>query len=158
MSIWLVLHAQQKTGKTIVPIPRKGFCPTHLLFHKEDIQTVKKEHPDALVAVHPECTPDVQSMADFVGSTSQICRYVKETSKKKFIVGTEIGIIHRLKRDNLGKEFIPAYEGAVCPNMKLNTLERIYASLKEETHLIRVPKQVAKKARRALEKMLNFHD
>jgi len=154
----LAWHAQQKTGKTIVPIPRKGFCPTHLLFLKEDIHLMKKKHPDALVAVHPECTPDVQSIADFVGSTSQICRYVKETPRRKFIVGTEIGIIHRLKKDNLGKEFIVAYEGAVCPNMKLNTLERIYGSLKEEIHPIIVPKQVAKKARKALEKMLNFHD
>lgn len=152
----LAWHVQQKTGKTIVPIPRKGFCPTHMLFLKEDIQLLKKEYPDALVAVHPECTPDVQSIADFVGSTSQICRYVNETSGKKFVIGTEIGIIHRLKKENPGKEFIPAYEGAVCPNMKLNTLERIYASLKEETHLVRVPNQVAKKARRALEKMLTI--
>jgi len=154
----LAWHVQQKTGKTIVPIPRKGFCPTHLLFLKEDIYLTKKQGSDALVAVHPECTPDVQSMADFVGSTSQICRYVKEVSGKKFIVGTEIGIIHRLKKDNPGKEFIPAYEGAVCPNMKLNTLERIYASLKEETHPVTVPNRLAKKARKALEKMLNFHD
>jgi len=152
----LAWHVQQKTGKRIVPIPRKGFCPTHLLFLKEDIHLMKKEYPDALVAVHPECTPDVQSIADFVGSTSQICRYVKETSGKKFIIGTEIGIIHRLKKETPRKEFIPAYEGAVCPNMKLNTLERIYASLKEETHLIAVPSQVAKKARKALEKMLTI--
>jgi len=150
-------HVQQKTGKTIVPIPRKGFCPTHLLFLKEDIQLLKKEYPDALVAVHPECTHDVQSIANFVGSTSQICRYAKETSEKKFIIGTEIGIIHRLKIENPKKEFIPAYEGAVCPNMKLNTLERIYASLKEEIHPVRVPDHVAKKARKALEKMLNFN-
>jgi len=150
----LAWHVQQKTGKRIVPIPRKGFCPTHVLFLMEDIQLLKEEYPDALVAVHPECTPEVQSIADFVGSTSQICRYVKETSGKKFIIGTEIGIIHRLKKENPEKEFIPAYEGAVCPNMKLNTLERIYASLKEETHQIRVPNQVAKKARKSLEKML----
>ena len=150
----LAWHVQRKTGKTIVPIPRKGFCPTHVLFLKEDIQLLKKEYPDALVMVHPECTPDVQSTANFVGSTSQICRYVRETSGKKFIIGTEIGIMHRLKKENPEKEFIPAYEGAVCPNMKLNTLERVYASLKEEIHPIRVPNQVAKKARNALEKML----
>ena len=152
----LAWHVQQKTGKTIVPIPRKGFCPTHVLFLKEDIRLLKEEHSGALVAVHPECTPDVQSIADFVGSTSQICRYVKETPRKNFIIGTEVGIIHRLKKENPGKEFITAYEGAICPNMKLNTLERIYASLKEETHLITVPNQVAKKARKALEKMLTI--
>lgn len=150
----LAWHVQQKTGKTIVPIPRKGFCPTHVLFLKEDVQLLKEEYPDALVAVHPECTPNVQLIADFIGSTSQICRYVKETPRKKFIIGTEIGIIHRLKKENPKKEFIPAYEGAICPNMKLNTLERIYASLKEETHPVTVSNQVAKKARKALEKML----
>jgi len=150
----LAWHVQQETGKKIVPIPRKGFCPTHVLFLKEDIQHLKEEYPHALVAVHPECTPDVQSIADFVGSTSQICRYVKEASGRKFIIGTEIGIIHRLEKENPGKEFIPAYEGAICPNMKLNTLERIYASLKQETHLVTVSSQVARKARRALEKML----
>ncbi len=152
----LAWHVQQKTGKTIVPIPRKGFCPTHVLFLKEDIQLLKEGYPDALVAVHPECTSDVQSIADFVGSTSQICRYVKETSGRKFIIGTEIGIIHRLEKENPRKGFIAAYEGAVCPNMKLNTLERIYASLKEEIHPVTVPSQVAKKARSALEKMLTI--
>lgn len=152
----LAWHVQQKTGKTIVPIPRKGFCPTHVLFLKEDIQLLKEGYPDALVAVHPECTSDVQSIADFVGSTSQICRYVKETSGRKFIIGTEIGIIHRLEKENPRKEFIAAYEGAICPNMKLNTLERIYASLKEEIHPVTVPSQVAKKARKALEKMLTI--
>jgi len=81
---------------------------------------------------------------------------VKDTSRKKFIIGTEIGILHRLRRENPGKEFVPAYEGAVCPNMKLNTLERVYASLKEEIHPVRVPDQAAKKARQALERMLSL--
>ncbi|MDH5461342.1 MAG: quinolinate synthase NadA [Candidatus Bathyarchaeota archaeon] len=152
----LAWHVQQETGKTVVAIPRKGFCPTHVLFLKEDIQLLKEKYADALVAVHPECTPDVQLIADFVGSTSQICRYVKDTPRKKFIIGTEIGIIHRLRKENPGKEFVPAYEGAVCPNMKLNTLERVYASLKEEIHPVRVPNQAAKKARQALEKMLSL--
>ena len=147
---------QQKTGKKIIPIPRKGFCPTHLLFVKGDILFLKEEHPDAVVAVHPECTPEVQSVADFVGSTSQICRYAKETTASKYIIGTENGIIHRLKKENPGKEFLPAYDGAICPNMKLNTLERIYLSLKEEKHHVTVPKPVAKKARKALERMLSI--
>jgi len=150
----LAWNVQQRTGKKVIPIPRDGFCPTHVLFLKEDILLLKREHPDAAVAVHPECIPDVQSIADFVGSTSQICRYAKESSAQKYIIGTEVGIIHRLKKENPGKTFIPAYYGAICPNMKLNTLERVYLSLKDERYLVTVPNSVASKARKALERMV----
>ena len=152
----LAWYVQQKTGKNIIPIPKKGFCPTHLLFLKEDIQLAKQQYPDAVVAVHPECTPDVQALADFVGSTSQICKYAKQAKAKTYIIATEVGIIHRLQKENPEKEFIIAYDGAICPNMKLNTLERIYLSLKEEKHLITVPNQIAKKARKSLEKMFSL--
>jgi quinolinate synthase len=152
----LAWNVQQRTEKKVVPIPRDGFCPTHVLFLKEDISLLKEEHPDAVVAVHPECTPDVQSIADFVGSTSQICRYAKESSAEKYIIGTEVGIIHRLKKENQGKTFIPAYDGAICPNMKLNTLKRVYLSLKEERYLVTVPNSVARKARNALERMVSI--
>jgi quinolinate synthase len=152
----LAWNVQQKTGKKVVPIPEGGFCPTHVLFLKEDILLLKEKHPDAVVAVHPECTPDVQSIANFVGSTSQICKYVGESSAKKYIIGTEVGIIHRMKKENPGKEFIPAYDLALCPNMKLNTLERIYLTLKEERNPVTVPKSVAKKGRRALERMVSI--
>jgi len=154
----LAWNIQQKTGKKVIPIPEGGFCPTHLLFLKEDILLLKEEHPDAVIAVHPECTSDVQSIANFVGSTSQMCRYVRESSAKKYIIGTEVGIIHRMKKENPGKEFIPAYDGAICPNMKLNTLERLYLSLKEEKHPIVVPDAVARRARRALEEMFVILD
>jgi len=109
---------------------------------------LKGEHPDAVVAVHPECTPDVQSIADFVGSTSQICGYARESSAEKYIIGTEVGIIHRLKKENREKTFIPAYDGAICPNMKLNTLERVYMSLKEERYPVTVPNSVARRLER----------
>ena len=152
----LAWHVQQKTGKKVIPIPRRGFCPTHLLFAEGDILLLREEHPDAVVAVHPECIPEVQSLADFVGSTSQICRYARGSSAIKYIIATEIGIIHRLKKENPGKDFLPAYEGAVCPNMKLNTLERVHLSLKEEKYPVTVPKPVAKKARKALERMYSL--
>lgn len=152
----LAWYVQQKTEKKVIPIPKKGFCPTHLFFLKEDILLLKREHPDAVVAVHPECVPEVQSIADFIGSTSQICRYARESTAKKYIIGTEVGIIHRLKKENPGKIFIPIYDGAVCPNMKLNTLERVYLSLKEERYLVTVPKSVAEKARKALERMVSI--
>ena len=149
----LAEYVQRKTGKTVIPIPEWGFCPTHLLFQVEDIQVLKAQHKGAAVMVHPECTLEVQQMADFVGSTSQMCKYARQSSAKTFIVGSEEGILHRLKKENPGKRFVLGYEGAVCPNMKLNTLDRIYLSLKEEKHAIVVPESVAAKARKALQRM-----
>lgn len=150
----LAEYAQRKTGKTIIPVPEWGFCPTHLLFQPEDVHILKKQYPDALVMVHPECNLETQKTADFVGSTSQMCKFAKEHNAKTFIVGTEEGLLHRLRKDNPEKQFILAYEDATCPNMKLNTLDRLCASLKEEKHLVTVPPPIADKARKALEKML----
>jgi len=152
----LAEYVQEKTGKTIIPIPERGFCPTHLLFQPEEVQILKAQYPEAVVMVHPECNAEMRKIADFIGSTSQMCKYAKENPAKTFIVATEEGILHRLKRENPEKVFILAYEGAVCPNMKLNTLERIYSALKEEKHLVTVPEPVAGKARRALEEMFEI--
>jgi quinolinate synthase len=152
----LAEYVQRKTGKTVIPVPGWGFCPTHVLFQPEDIEILKMQYPRAAVMVHPECTFETQKMADFVGSTSQMCKFAGETAAGTFIVGTEEGILHRLKKDNPSKRFILAYEDAICPNMKLNTLERVYASLKEEKHVVTVPKSVAKQARKALEKMFEL--
>jgi quinolinate synthase len=152
----LAEYVQRKTGKTVIPIPEWGFCPTHLLFQPEDVRILKMEHPEAAVMVHPECTSEMQKTADFVGSTSQMCKFAKECKAKTFIVGTEEGILHRLMKDNPEKQFILAYEGAICPNMKLNTLDRLYVSLREEKHVITVPEPVARQARKALERMLDI--
>jgi quinolinate synthase len=152
----LAEYVQEKTGKTIIPIPEHGFCPTHLLFHPEEVQVLKAQHQDAVVMVHPECSAEMRRIADFIGSTSQMCRYARESQAKTFIVATEEGLLHRLRKENPDKSFILAYEGAVCPNMKLNTLERIYIALKEEKHVVTVPESVASKARKALEKMFEL--
>lgn len=152
----LAEYVQEKTGKTVIPIPERGFCPTHLLFQPEDVQILKAQYPDAVAMVHPECNAEMRKIADFIGSTSQMCKYAKESAAKTFIVATEEGLIHRLKKENPEKQFLLAYEGAVCPNMKLNTLERIYAALKEEKHMITVPEPIASKARKALEKMFEL--
>jgi len=149
-------YVQRKTGKTIIPIPEWGFCPTHLLFQPEDVQILKMKYPDAVVLVHPECSFEMQKVADFVGSTSQMCRYARKSNAKTFIVATEEGILHRLRKDNPRKQFILAYEDAVCPNMKLNTLEKLYTALKEEKYVVTVPEPVAEKARAALEKMFEL--
>jgi len=152
----LAEFVQRKTGKTIIPIPEWGFCPTHLLFQPEDVQILKTQYPDAVVMVHPECTLEMQSTADFIGSTSQMCRYARESNAKTFIVATEEGLLHRLRKENPGRLFILAYEEAVCPNMKLNTLERLYMALKEEKNVVTVSEPVARKARKALERMFEL--
>lgn len=152
----LAWYVQRRTGKKIIPIPARGFCPTHLLFFKEDIELLTEKHPDAVVTVHPECSQDVQSIADHIGSTSQMCRFVRETSAQKYIVATEVGLLHRLSKENPEKTFISAYDSAVCPNMKMNTLERVYLALKEERFRVTVPHPIAIKARKALEKMFKL--
>ncbi len=96
----LAEYVSEKTGKTLIPIPANGFCPTHLLFQPEDVKVLKMQHPDATVMVHPECSSEMRKVADFVGSTSKMCRYAKESSAKDFIVGTEEGILHRLRKEN----------------------------------------------------------
>jgi len=152
----LALYVQKQTNKKIISIPERGFCPTHVLFQKGDIELLRKQHPDATVIVHPECVPEVQEAADYIGSTSQMCRLARQLPSRKFIIGTESGIIHRLKKENPTKEFFLAYDGAICPNMKLNTLESLYQALKEEKYVTTVPKPVAEKARKALENMFSI--
>jgi quinolinate synthase len=149
----LAEYVSEKTGKTLIPIPEWGFCPTHLLFQPEDVTMLKLQHPDAAVMVHPECSAEVRKVADFVGSTSKMCHYARECKAKTFIVGTEEGLLHRLRKENPEKQFFAAYADAVCPNMKLTTLDRLYVALKEAKHVVKVPEVIAKKARAALERM-----
>lgn len=152
----LAEHVQEKTGKRVIPIPAEGFCPAHLLFTPEDVIAQRRKYSDAVVAVHPECPKGVRDLADFVGSTSQICRYAQASDAKKFIIGTEIGILHKLKKENPTKQFLPVYEEAICSAMKLTTLEGIYRSLKYERHIVKVPKDIAEKARIALDRMFTL--
>jgi len=149
----LAEYVSEITGKNLIPLPENGFCPTHLLFQPEDVKVLRMQYPDATVMVHPECSSDMRKVANYVGSTSKMCRYAKESSAKNFIVGTEEGILHRLRNENPTKNFYLAYEGAVCPNMKLTRLEQLYAALKEEKNVVKVPEAVAQKARSSLERM-----
>jgi quinolinate synthase len=149
----LAEYVAEETGKRLIPIPENGFCPTHLLFQPEDVIVLKMQHPKATVMVHPECSREMRKVANFIGSTSKMCRYAQESKAQDFIVGTEEGILDRLRKENPSKNFYLAYEGAICPNMKLTTLDRLYASLKEEKNVVKVPKHIAKKARTSLERM-----
>ena len=149
----LAEYVAEKTDKTLIHLPENGFCPTHLLFQPEDVKVLKMQHPHAIAMAHPECSSEMRKVADFIGSTSKMCRYAKESHAKDFIVGTEEGILHRLRKENPKKNFYLAYEGAICPNMKLTTLDRLYAALKDEKNVVKVPDKVAKRARASLERM-----
>ena len=149
-------YVAKKTKKQIIPVPPQGFCPVHVLFNVGDLKGLKEIHKDAILIVHPECTMDVIEIADYVGSTSQMCRFVKESQEKKFIVATEIGLIHRLKKENPDKEFIPAYKEAICTAMRANTLKDVYLSLKEERYKVILPEEVIKAAQKSLEKMVEI--
>ncbi len=131
-----------------------GYCLTHVKILPEDIRREKKFHPKAKVIVHPECLPSVVAIADAVLSTSKMCQFVKENSAKEFIIGTEVGLIYRLKEDNPEKEFYPASERAVCPNMKRTTAEKILWALEELKEEVRVSDDIRIRAKTAIDRML----
>ncbi len=133
-----------------------GFCPTHMKITLEQIKKLKEEHPAAKVIVHPECRPEVIALADEVLSTGGMLKFAKSSGAREIIVGTEIGLMHRLKKENPDKLFYPASPLAVCPNMKLTTLEKILWSLEDLKTEITVPEDIANRARSAIEKMVNI--
>jgi len=148
----LALYVAAHTKKNI--IPWNGYCPTHHLILPGDILLEKEEHPDAEVLVHPECRPDVVSLADQVLSTAGMLKYAKQSTSKEFIIGTELGLLHRLRKENPDKTFIPGTKYAVCPNMKMNTLGSIIRALEKNEHIISIPEDIRIRAKLALDRML----
>jgi quinolinate synthase len=144
----------EQTGRSMILWP--GYCPTHARILPQDIALRVREHPRAKVLVHPECRPEAKAMADAVLSTGGMIRYALETDVPEMIIGTEIGIIHRLQKENPGKRFYAVSEQAVCPRMKLITLETILWSLQNNSHVIAVPEPVRLGARRAVDRMLEI--
>jgi quinolinate synthase len=152
---YLGMYTQSKIpDKTLIFY--EGYCPIHVGILAEHIQKAKAEHPQALVVVHPECRPDVVALADAVVSTSGMVKFVKESKAVEFIIGTETGILYRLQKENPGKKFYPASELAVCPNMKLTTLEKVLWSLEDMKTEIKVPEAIRVKAKQAIDKMLEI--
>ena len=131
-----------------------GFCPTHLQIRPKDIEEARKAHPNALVLAHPECHMSVSDMADYVGSTTGIMKFAKESDNKSFIIATEQGVVERLKRDLSDKEIIPVKENVVCPNMKMTSLEDILEVLETEKNEINVDADIAEKAVKCIDRML----
>jgi len=151
---YLAAFVAEKTGREFITWP--GFCPTHARILPEHIEAARALHPGAVVMVHPECRPEVAAIADKVISTGGMSRYARETPAREIIVGTEPGIIHRLKKENPDKIFHPLSDTVICPNMKKTTLEKILWSLEDMTHRIEVPDPIAARARRSIETMLNI--
>ena len=131
-----------------------GFCPTHALMKPEEVLKAKSENPDALFVCHPECSPDIVELADHVTSTSGMYKYVQESEVKKFIIGTEMGILWRMRRDNPEKDFILPSESLICPNMKLTTLEDVLESLQKMENVVTVDNDIRIKAKGTLDRML----
>ncbi|KAF0133600.1 MAG: quinolinate synthase [Candidatus Saganbacteria bacterium] len=134
----------------------EGYCPIHMNILPEHILKLKKLHPKAISLVHPECRPETVKAADEALSTEGMMSFVKSSKALEFIIGTEVGMIYRLKKENPDKIFYPASELAVCPNMKKTTLEKILWSLEDLKTEIIVNEETAKRAKRAIEKMIEI--
>ncbi len=145
-------YLEKKTQKEF--ILWRGFCPPHYNLLPKDILRAKGEHPQAKVLVHPECRLSVIDLADEALSTNGMLEYAKESEAKGFIIGTEMGLIHRLKKENPGKNFYPASENLICPSMKLITLKEVLESLGKMRYKIEIPEGVRRRARKALDRML----
>ena len=152
---WYV--SQRVPEKTVVPVPDNGHCHVHrFLGDGSEAMELKKKYPDAELLVHPECEPEFQKKADYVLSTGGIYRRCNESPAKVFIIGTEVGMVDRLKREIPGKKFLPAKKFSECAAMKRITLENTYDSLLNEVPVVRVPEEVATRARVPIERMLEM--
>jgi len=149
----LAWYVSQQTDKEIIHIPEGGHCYVHKMF-TGDIFFLREKYPDVEILVHPECDPEIQKMADYVLSTGGMVNHVKKSPKKTFIIGTEVDMVTRLRRENQDKTIIPALSEAICETMKLHTLEKVKNSLLNEEFVVTVDKEIADKARGAVERMI----
>ncbi|MCD4831923.1 MAG: quinolinate synthase NadA [Anaerohalosphaeraceae bacterium] len=145
---------KERTGRDIILWP--GYCPTHVVSTATEVQSVQRAHPEAITLAHPECCPEVRGCADELLSTSEMLRFAEENDAKEFIIATERGIIHTLKKLCPDKNFYLAAEKFICPNMKKITLEKVLFSLEDNKYVIKVPEEIAEKARLALDRMISI--
>lgn len=147
-------YVAKLTNKNI--ISSHSYCHVHIKISEEHIIKLKEEHPEAKVVVHPECKPEVINLADKVASTSGMIKYCKESQDREFIIATETGLIYRLEKECKGKKFYPACETSICPNMKLIILEKVLFALEKMNYIIKVPDEIAQRARKSIEKMYEY--
>ncbi|MBA7583801.1 Quinolinate synthase A [subsurface metagenome] len=156
-------YVRENTNLKIISIPDRGFCPRHNLFKKQDVVNARKNHPNASLIVHPESPPEVQHLADYIGSTSGMINYVNEHENDSgYIIGTEVGLMEHLIWKNPSKKFFPLNPKSLCENMKKITLEKIYLTLKsigtpeEAQNQVKVPSNIAQKALFSIDKMIDY--
>jgi quinolinate synthase len=151
----LSAYAAKRTSKKI--ISWDGFCNVHMAHVDiEDVKKARSRHPDAVLVVHPECAPEVQELADQITSTSGMLRFCRESNHREFIIGTEEGLLHRLRKESPDKQFYVLNNEMVCPNMKRTRLESVLAALEKRRHVIKVPEEIRVPAKRALDRMLEL--
>ena len=151
----LSAYAAKRTNKKI--ISWDGFCNVHQgHLDIEDVNKARAAHPDAALVVHPECPPEIQDMADQITSTSGMLRFCRESNHGEFIIGTEEGILHRLRKESPGKKFYILNKEMVCPNMKRTKLDSVLRALEKMEHVIKVPEEIRIPAKRALDRMLEI--
>jgi quinolinate synthase len=151
----LSAYAAKRTKKKI--ISWDGFCNVHMAhLDIEDVNKARATHPDAVLVVHPECPPEIQDMADQIASTSGMLRFCKESNHKEFIIGTEEGLLHRLRKESPDKKFYLVSNEMVCPNMKRTRLESVVTAMEKLQYVIKVPEDIRIPAKRALDRMLEI--
>lgn len=148
---FLGAHAMKTTGRRMRLWP--GHCPVHNKITLEDVQAAREAHPDGIVMVHPECREEVSEAADEVLSTGGMCAFAKKSDARTFLVGTEPGLLHRLRKENPGKTFAPVREDAICPDMKLTTPAAILRSLERMETVVEVDEGIREAAAGAVEEM-----
>lgn len=136
----------------------EGYCPIHTKIKVEELKKLKQQYPKAQVVAHPECTEEIVEIADYVGSTAGILEFVKGDTASTIIVATEAGILYQLKKNNPNKQFLMAHDQMICPDMKLNTLQKVYHALLAGDDIIEVEDKIAQKAKEALLKMHELGD
>ena len=148
----LAMYAASRTGKQIHIW--EGYCPTHEWLTPDDVAAARTAHPGAVFLAHPECRPEILELADVIASTSGMLRHASESPQKEFIVGTEQGILHPLRKANPDKQFYPASEKMICRNMKKISLEDVLRSLEEMSGEVKVPEEIRIPALKAVERMI----
>ncbi len=154
-------YVEQISNIKTIKMPENGHCYVHSQISLEDIKAIRKLHPEAKLLVHPECKREVREEADFVGSTARMYNYAKQCSSdiKNFIIGTEVGLLERMAQDFPEKNFYSAKEKLICYNMKKHNLELIkylLENLDDKAFEVKVPLEIAKKAIKPIEKMLQY--
>ena len=144
----------ERTGRELVLWP--GYCTTHVFITVDDINAAREKYPDAVVMAHPECTEPVKELSDELLSTGQMLKFAAKGTAKRFIIATENGIIHALKKQNPEAEFFPASRRAICPNMKKITIDKVISSLQEMKYKITVPEAIRTKAQKSLDRMVEI--